>query len=63
MYTLAEIEVELVSIRAHARNFKTIEGALFCKGVPATAAEADALRAGIARFELLVRAANRMQPI
>ena len=60
--SLSEIESELVSIRTRARAFSTVDTVLLCDGVAATADEAAELRVGLARFEFLVRSANRMAP-
>jgi len=62
MMSLAEIETELVSIRTRARAFSTVDTVLLCNGMAATAIEATELRASLARFEFLVRSANRMSP-
>ncbi len=59
MLTLAAIEAEIEAIRVHARLFHSVDGILYRNGRTATAAEAAELRAGIARFEWLVREARR----
>ena len=60
MRTLAAIEAELSTIRSRVKPFETVDGALLRDGHAATRIEADEVRAWIARFEVLVRAAERL---
>jgi hypothetical protein len=58
--SLARIEAEIVTIRVYSRSFKTVNKILLRDGRLATLDETAKLKAGIARFELLVHSASRL---
>ena len=63
MTALGAIEAEIVDIRLFARSFKLVDKTLVRNRRFATPAETEKLKAGIARFEVLVAAASRLQDL
>ena len=59
--SLALIKAEIGTIRQYSRTFRTVNKVLLCDGRLATPDETARLKAGIARFELLVRSASRLE--
>ena len=63
MTALAAIEAEIVGIRRFARSFNVINQTLVRNRRFATSAETEKLKAGLARFEVLVGDAARLQSL